>query len=271
MQNLKLIFNFYLHASIHVAFAVIAFYKVTCISLNIPETRNLVLVLFFGTIVMYNFMKYGSRAKGYFIVKSKYEKLIQIISFIAGSFLIFFLVKLSIDNLIFLGMLVIISLLYILPFTRKGENLRSFANLKVYAVSLVWSGSTVLLPFSENLSLINFDVWIVFLQRFILVIVLILPFEIRDMKSDAADLITIPRNLGIKKTKKLGYLLLVVLILLELFKTNFQIEQLIVLFISMAVLSVLLKLSNTSRSFYFTAFWVESIPILLWLLTLVFI
>ena len=46
-----------------------------------------------------------------------------------------------------------------------------------------------------------------FTQRFLFVFVLMLPFEIRDMKYDSLKLSTIPQQIGIIKTKAIGLLL----------------------------------------------------------------
>ena len=107
----KILFDFYLDASIHVAFAVLAFYHVTLLNFNIPETKNLNYVIFLSTVITYNFIKYGSRAKSYVIVTVKYEKIIQGISFFAGIFLCYFLIGLSVINLIILAFLAWLCLL----------------------------------------------------------------------------------------------------------------------------------------------------------------
>jgi hypothetical protein len=267
MRILKILFDFYLDASIHVAFAVLSFFKVTLINFNIPVTKNLDFVIFLSTIIMYNFIKYGSRAKSYLIVKAKYERMIQIFSFITGIILLYFLLDLSLLNFILLGTLALLSVLYILPFSNTGMNLRSFSMVKVYLVALVWSICTVLLPLADYWYLVESDVWITFIQRFLFVIVLILPFEIRDMHTDPPSLQTIPRRIGIKNTKRLGYLLLVFIIFLELLKKDLLLVQLSVLLVLLVFTGLLLRYARKEQSSYYTKFLVESIPVFFWLLT----
>lgn len=266
MRKAKLLFDFYLNASIHVAVAVFAFSKVTRLYFNIPDTKNLDFVIFLSTIVMYNFIKYGSRAKKYFIVNVRYEKRIQIISFIAAGILIFLLTKLTFRDLILLSITGILSLLYIIPLGSKQVNLRSLSTIKIFIVALVWSLTTVIIPMNDILSESNPSKWITLLQRFLFVLALILPFEIRDMDSDAEKLQTLPRRLGVRNTKIFGYLLLLALLLLEFCKNENNTAHSIALIICSCITFLMLRKTGRKPSFYFTAFWVESIPIILWVL-----
>lgn len=264
MRFIKPIFDFYIDASIHVALAVLSFFCITCIWFNIPHVTNLDFVIFLGTIVMYNFMKYGSRAKKYIFVNVKYEKVIQLFSFITGLLLVVNLFCLSITSILILAVMALLSLLYILPFTGKGVNLRSFSTMKIYVVALVWAVSTVILPFGSHWSLLTENVWISLVQRFLMVTVLILPFEIRDMESDAASLITIPRKIGVDGTKKLGYLMLGILLMLELLKMQHIRNEVFALLFFVVITALFLKYTKAKQSVYYTKFWVESIPVILW-------
>jgi len=78
MKLLLRFFNFYLDASIHVALAVFSLVYVTTITLNISINSHLIYFIFFGTIVCYNFIKYGVEADKYFLVANPYHKNIQI-------------------------------------------------------------------------------------------------------------------------------------------------------------------------------------------------
>ncbi len=264
MRIVKILFDFYLDASIHVAFAVLAFYHVSLINFNIPETKNLDFVIFLSTIITYNFIKYGSRAKGYVIVTVKYEKIIQGFSFFAGILLGYFLLGLSVAHFVMLAFLALLCLLYILPFSYKGKNLRSMFTLKVYLVALVWSVCTVILLFGDFWPLLSFDVWLTFVQRFLFVLVLILPFEIRDMPIDTHYLRTIPIKIGVKNTKKLGYFVICFIAGLEFLKTQFFVDQFLILLATLAITALLLKYTRKDQSPYYTKFVVESVPILYW-------
>lgn len=114
------------------------------------------------------------------------------------------------------------------------------------------------------------------MQRFILIFVLILIFEIIDLANDDPHLQTVPQQIGVKRTKKLGYILLLIFCLLEFFNSNingnfnFQFLPLIIEIAIAIVIFLFLAFVNENRSKYYTSFWVESVPILWWWLVLVF-
>jgi len=94
-------------------------------------------------------------------------------------------------------------------------------------------------------------------------ICLILPFELRDMQKDEKALKTLPQLLGVNGVKLLG----IILIGLTAFMGYHTVPVKTLLWIEWGVLMLLgIALYNISpkRSAMFTSFWVEGIPIL-WL------
>ncbi len=97
-----------------------------------------------------------------------------------------------------------------------------------------------------------------------------LPFEIRDLNYDSLKLATIPQKIGVKKTKLIGVFLLMLFLILELFKEDKGASNIITLTLITLVTLLSLMFSNKRQSKYYSAFWVESLP-LIWLgLVLVF-
>jgi hypothetical protein len=93
------------------------------------------------------------------------------------------------------------------------------------------------------------------MQRLLVVLCLLIPFEIVDQEIDAKTLVTLPHKIGIQNTKLTGYLLLLISYCF------LQLDLIITL-----VICVFIFFSNSNRSKYYTSFWTESIPILWWLL-----
>ena len=83
MNFFKIIFNFYINASIHVGFTVYAFVRITEQYFGLSYNGNLNYFIFFGTITGYNFVKYASVAKLHHRRLTKNLKIIQIFSFFA--------------------------------------------------------------------------------------------------------------------------------------------------------------------------------------------
>jgi hypothetical protein len=109
-------------------------------------------------------------------------------------------------------------------------------------------------------------VGLVAVQRFILIFVLILIFEIIDLKLDDPHLKTVPQQIGVRPTKIVGTLLLLLFVGVEFLEANISYAT---LFLKAGVaLTVLLFLlfAHENRPKYYSSFWVESIPVLWWLL-----
>jgi hypothetical protein len=106
-----------------------------------------------------------------------------------------------------------------------------------------------------------------FIQRFLYVIIAMLPFEIRDMKYDSLKLSTIPQRIGVTKTKIIGVLLIVLVFVLEFFRDEFYVNKTIILAAVCLLLLVFLLFSTKNQKQYYSSFWVEGIPILWAILT----
>lgn len=261
MRTLKAIFDFYLDASIHVAVAVISMAGVTFHLLGSSSGLNLLGFIFFSVIVCYNFIKYGVEAYKYLIVSNAYHKIIQVFSFISFVFAIYFLIQLDEEIWVATIVLGVLSALYAVPLLPRAKNLRNLAGLKIYIVAFVWAGFTVLLPVLDAKMTLDWDFVVTFIQRMFLVLVLILPFEIRDMQWDHRSLRTLPQVLGTKNTKRLGMGLTLTFFLLTFLKD--EVHQLeVVLRLVLSVLLILVLVSDKQiKSKYFVMFWVEAIPI----------
>src|SRR5690606_23338932 len=96
----------------------------------------------------------------------------------------------------------LLSALYAVPFLPKAKNLRSLAGLKIYIVAMVWAGFTVLFPAMDAHRPLDWDFWILFLQRFVLVVVLIIPFEVRALRWDDKGLRTLPTVLRLSRARR---------------------------------------------------------------------
>lgn len=258
------LFDFYLDASIHVAFAVFALVHVTYMIIGIEANHHLPYYLFFGTIVCYNFVKYGVEAEKYFLVANRYHRQIQIVSFIALLLALYHAHFLNWETWVAIGIISLLIGLYALPVLPQAKNLRSLGLVKIVLVGLVWSLSTVLLPVIEAKAFITWDVWVEMAQRFLMVLVLMIPFEIRDLKYDAPALRTLPQRIGSMNAKSLGAIMAVVLFFLTLLKDEVSVLELIAKGILCLGLELSLFLTKRDQSKYYALFWVESIPIAWW-------
>lgn len=267
LRTQRKLLDFYLNSSIHVSLSVIALCIITSLHFQLSLDLNFLLFIFLSSITGYNFVKFAGIAKLHHRSLTKNLKVIQVFSLICFLALVYFVFQVPFEVLLGGALLGLFTLLYAIPVFSRKRNLRALAGMKVLVIALVWAGVTVILPLvNENMDL-NTSSGIEFLQRFLFVLVLMLPFEIRDLKFDKKELRTIPQRMGVGGTKKLGYLLLIGWCIAEVFKETASFASVVSIGVSALVTAFVLSWSKEEKSAYFSSFWVEAIP-LLWLLVL---
>ena len=183
----------------------------------------------------------------------------------------YYAVRLKLKTHIFIVCFAVLTVLYAFPFfPKQNSTLRGVSGLKIYVIALVWAGVTVFIPLINNEYNINTDAVLLGIQRFLYVLVLMLPFEIRDLKFDNLKLSTIPQKLGVKKSKVLGVLFLLVGFLLEFLKDEATVNTIIVLLIVSVITALFVFFSRVEQNKYYSSFWVEGLPILWLVLLLIF-
>ena len=145
-----------------------------------------------------------------------------------------------------------------------GITARSLGGLKIFLVALVWSGITVILPYTEIGKVLGWDDWVEVVQRILLVLVLLIPFEIRDLTYDKPDLKTIPQRIGVTQTKIFGGFLVLFFFFLTFLKDGITQLELIAKGMLFLILGGLMFVTKRNQSKYFASFWVEFISIFWW-------
>lgn len=276
MEMFKKVLNFYIDSSVHVALSVFSLTWITLIEFDVSYAKNVLYFVFFATITGYNFVKYFGIAKFHHRSLTSWLKIIQIFSFFCFICMCYFAFQLTFKTLFYIGIFGVITFLYAIPFLPKRffldskHNLRSVSGLKIYLIALIWCGVTVFLPLLENEYSVNDDVVVTAIQRFLLIIVLMLPFEIRDLRYDSLKLSTVPQKIGLKQTKLMGVILLFIIFFLEFFKDKIDVVSISILFIISGIILLFLVFSKIEQGKYYSAFWVEGVPVFWLLLLLMF-
>lgn len=259
MKVAKQLFYIYIHGSLHVALAVLSLVLMTNHMFHNPFNAAMAGFAFFGTVFGYNFIKYEAlfRHRKPIGMLTKIIAGISVVAFITAG--ICFLLLERVTQLTAIGFFGL-TVLYAVPFTKKG-NLRNLSGIKIYIVAFCWAGITTLLPLVEaGLPLIT-DVFLKFGQRFLLVIILILIFEIIDLKNDDPNLKTVPQKIGVKNTRLLNLTLLIPFYFLEFLKSTVDFNQLIVNLFLILMVGLFTLQASPERPKYYTLFWVESVPV----------
>lgn len=263
MKFFQKLFKLYIESNLHVSLSVVSFCLITLMEFNKEINVNLLLFIFFGSLTGYNFIKYVLPASENF---KKWNFRVGFLG-LSSIGLLFSVFQVSLEIVILSIILGFFTFFYAVPVV-KQKNLRMVAGVKIFVVALVWSGVTVLMPLLNDITGLTLDVWLTFFQRIMIVVVLMIPFELRDMNTDAIQLKTLPRQIGIQKAKILGWFLLVFILLLELLKTVGKPPYYISLILFIVLLAWILKISKSKQRRYFSSFFVEALPIV-WLILLI--
>lgn len=258
MKQIRNIFQFYVHSSMHVGLAVVSLFAVTSFQFEIALDPLLYFCGFAATVLGYNTIKYDWVRKGkYFFLPTRYPILVwSLIIFLCLAFLF-----LSWPQKGFFLAISLMVFFYAYPFRKGKVNLRNQRKIKIYWVALVWALFTVCFPIVDQTVDLIFAIS-VFAHRFVFILCATLPFEIRDLKTDAVELRTWPQRFGVLKTKILGTVGILLSVLLSLAAQWQPIE--ITLCVHILLWFGLLRASS-SQNAYYSSFWMEGIPIS-WLL-----
>ena len=274
MGTFKRFFDFYIFSNIHVALAAFCLTKITLIE-NEIESNLLPFFVLFSTIVSYNLIRFYNALENkiwFAVFIKKNKKTLLGLTFLSLGILIyqsFFLNFKAIITLIPFGFL---TLFYVIPFPWNKSNsftLRSVAFLKLFLIAISYAGITVLFPLINYCIEVESNEIITFIQRFLFIVSITIPFDIRDLNFDNKNLKTLPQVIGIQKSKVVGLLFLMVFLGLEFLKNSTEANYRINFIIALISLFFLLKATHNQNKYY-SAFFVESIP-MIWLLLLVFI
>ena len=255
MFVLKQIFDLYIKSSLHVAFAIFSFVKVVELSLNISSNLFLEGAIFSGSVLGYTVLKNYEfwKSTKFSVHKNKSVLGITTVAFLTFVFC-FFQLKFSFQ----IAFLQIFFLVLFYPFLRK------YWFFKISVVSFCVTYVVSYIPTLETKMVFFYDA-ILQAKLFFLICALLIPFEIYDSQHDAITLQTIPQKFGVKKAKYLGYVFLAVFCILS-FLFQFEISDLLIA----NIIGLFIQFSSTKNTKYYTTFWVESIPILWWLILVLF-
>ena len=170
----------------------------------------------------------------------------------------FFYLKLTTKIFVFFGAIIV--LLYTIPL-KNNKNLRDIKGFKIYLVVVGWLLLVVGVPISMAP---KFDPDLFFMLSVIqgiYIFVATIPFEIRDLKQDQPNSLTIVQILGIYNVKLLGYILLIINLIFTFLSFGIFSAFSLSSAISFLSLVFLLYIITPRHSKYLTSFWVESIPI----------
>lgn len=222
---LKPFLKIFFYDHIFIAFCAVALIKVSeLVFFGALDLHPVDLFVFFSTLTVYNFHKSLFLLKDHSL-KSVFRllvskeltpgfRMLMYVSVTGSCFAFFFLDK---QQILYATVLFIIVLGYSLPLiTIKNvkTRIREVHYIKVVTIAFVWAAATVLLPLCTTQA-DKYALTFLFLERFLFVFAITVPFEIRDMQQEALwGNKTIPAMLGVRGAKVLAHVFLILFCLL---------------------------------------------------------
>ncbi len=277
---LRKVIDIFLYSNIYIALCALALLW----SSQLMVTSRVVIVPYDGLIFFASLFIYGAhrlvgvhKLKAYKVNErhefiQKIEPLVIFlgsVGLIGAVFLFFGLSTMQQALLIIPGL---ISLAYIIPFSRKGKRLRDFPFIKVFLIAFTWAWVTVIVPLWE----IRSDgIWWLFFERFFFILAITLPFDIRDVVLDKSlRTKTIPLLIGIEKTKRLSFLMLgISLVLGIIYLIGFSLQYAVVngyILAGLYTFYFINKVDENSNDYLFTG-WLDGTMIIQFLVIQLFV
>ena len=272
MNLLNRAFSFYVFSNMHVALSAACLVLLTL--WHHGDTRlSLALFVFCATVLSYNFIQRFEMDRFHpvlsqWIRSSSRPLLVLNLIMVAG--LVYAALQLRLTDLIFVFPFFLLTLFYVYPGSRRFKGLRSLPGLKLFVIGLVWAGVTVLFPLWVSDRPFSQGDWVIFLQRFLLILAITLPFDIRDLQLDKEELATLPQKLGIRNSKWVAIFALASFAVLFYVFPEFTWAERLAGLVTSVLAGVLVIRSGVVQDKYYSAFWVEAVPIVWYLLTLGF-
>jgi len=159
----------------------------------------------------------------------------------------------------------------------KKKRLREIFLVKITTLSLIWCLATVTLPMIENgTTLFSLSSLLIFIERFLFMFAICVPFEIRDMEQEKIrGNITLPQRIGIKMCKVTGLVAILIFMILVCVQFGISTTHSTHLFAlplcaSGIVAAFLILFSDQHRSKYYFRIFVDGTMQLQFILLLLF-
>lgn len=281
-SSLKL-FKTLIYSNIYIALAAVLLCFETQIQLGLKlQWHPYIFILFFATFIEYSLhpiYKSWSNQSNAESLRDQWVKM-QLKPFIAVNLialvLLFFVSIQAKLRVIFMFIpIAIITILYSVPWAKKGKKffrLRDIPYLKIFLIALIWSSTTVLIPFIHSeIRIDNIHVFFLTLERFIFILAITIPFDVRDMEADlAAGIKTLPALISVSKANKMAIVFIMFFAILNYINYIWQNNLFLLIFIQISAAFTYFVLTHPKfkKSEYYYYGWLDGTMIIQGLLVI---
>ncbi|MBK7816761.1 MAG: UbiA family prenyltransferase [Sphingobacteriaceae bacterium] len=226
-----------------------------------PQWHPYLFLILFATLCEYNVHRFITVITNKAALNSEKHKWVKdnlvafyalVVLSVVGFVIAAFMAKKEV--LMTLAPIAALTLLYSIPVYGNKKSifrLREIPYLKIFIISFTWSATTVLLPLIQTGQAFDTQhVSLILIERFVFVLAITIPFDIRDMEADrAANTKTIPLLLGEKRSMIISYSCILIFLAISLFHYNILNQGFIAMAMVISALStfVFLKWDTAKR------------------------
>jgi 4-hydroxybenzoate polyprenyltransferase len=234
-----------------------------------PMLTPLVALVFFSTMLFYNFHKVSALFSGssfslswalkQFNAFNTMTKISKVAAFIGILCSIWFVQTTTLFAFIPLAAITVTYSVPLIKIQGKKKRLREIFIVKITFLSIIWTFITVTLPLIDlHLSVTSANAILLFIERFLFIFAICIPFEIRDMEQEKQwNIITLPQRTGINGSKLIGILALIIFDLLAYFQFQNRLKLFFPLIISAFIAMVLVAFTYQRRNKYYFRIFVD--------------
>ncbi len=219
-NKLKTLKPIFIYSNVWVSFCAASLVLSTSLLTGNPPSFQAIFLVFFSTVFAYNFQRFGKIGKKNEKPDSPIHRWIRanrqhvvatmVVSALCAGICLWFLNPEILWLLVPAGLL---SVNYTIGwmFGKKQVGLRDIPALKIFLIALVWTIATVALPLVHEegiLTLSENETLLLIAERFMFVVAITLPFDIRDLPYDEPEKKTLPQMLSDTGGKMLALLFL---------------------------------------------------------------
>ncbi|MCR9154184.1 MAG: hypothetical protein NXI09_08745 [Bacteroidetes bacterium] len=239
------------------------------------------LFLFFATVSAYSYMRWVKMVQG-----DKTGQPIEVAGFqksgyalaytiINGGLALYFLSYILSDRLLWaLSPALVIALLYPLAFPHPNQHftsLRSIPMLKLLLISASWAWLSFAVPMVLEQQVWSSLLLMELLFRTLLIAGLTIPFDVRDIQYDSTTMRTLPQLVGVERSLYIASLLLLIYeiwVIAAFFIWGLELSISVAWLLGLELGSFIIRKVRNHRINHFVGFYVEGIPIYIFILYL---
>ena len=274
--------NWLLYSNIFIGLCALSLVRVNTLAfpgLLLPSNYDL--AVFLGTIGFYALHRSlrhmgkperpSASFREHFLDRHK-QRLFTLGTVLLASGIILSMLSFSHSLILMLVPATIITALYVLPILPGGYRLRDLPFIKIILIALIWSYTTAVIPLVQT-HLPVADKLLFSVDRFLFILAITLPFDIRDRQLDEeAYLKTIPVIIGIKPSKWLATAALIsglACLSISYSGHGLSLPYLIASGMTYLVAAFLVWRSSENRVDHYFTGYIDGLMILVYLLTVV--